>query len=414
MVDKPGSGANQPAEEREITRPVDDEPAPRTEPQREAQQQELPLQPAEPQKPLAISPQDERRNKMYERFAERREEEVTGERAPPAEERAEPAAPKLRLKVNGNDIERSVDEIAKLIDMTPDEVRANEAAATRLAQKHIAADARLDEAKRVHRAAQQGRGQDLEDNRRPDPAPHQERAEPEDRDDGRQKEQPRDTSDALNFTSIAEIIQMEDPEKAGEALKDAISKAARAAATSIVNEEQLGERVRRDERDAANAIADFSAEHPDIVGLDSVIEAMKPGLVEECRIDIVKALRAEGDEEAASFVETAPKTWNRHIIDAHTNRRLAGDPNVRRIDKSLFEAALQRHLADLGQTTSHLPQDFAAQRYERKQSLQPQPRRASVPPARPAGRPPTQEEDRREGFELLRAARGRPSRPAIR
>lgn len=83
--------------------------------------------------------------------------------APEPAPRPAPTADKptrLKLKVDGQEFERDLGEVARLADMTIEEAEANPERATRYAQKELAASRRLDQAKEILRGVNERTPQD--------------------------------------------------------------------------------------------------------------------------------------------------------------------------------------------------------------------------------------------------------------
>lgn len=382
----------------------------------------------EPQKP----PSDQARDQIAARFAQSKTHDAgegeDGDEQPGAdddsggqqqqdggEQSQQQPTDRLTLKVFGKDVEKSIDEIAVLADMTPDEVRENPERAARFAQKELASTARLEESRRILRETTNSRAPTDEQHGADRRAPNQGRSEAEPGAGSDQQEQPSPTKGKVDFKALVETLQIEDPEKAAEALEAAfstIAESAKTAASASVSESDFKKKVDADRADSTAAVKQFKEANPDLAKNRYAGTMIASGLADEYREDLVKALVAEGDDqdEAERLVKSAPD----HVVaEAHAKRRVAGDPNVRRIDTGMIEKAFGRVSKALGVkiSKSSSQQELASQRQERKANLTPQPRRASVPPA--TNQPAPKVQSRSSAVAELAASRGQknPSSP---
>lgn len=324
---------------------------------------------------------------------------------------------RLTLKVFGKDHSKTIDEIAVLADMTPEEVRENPDRAVKFAQRELATTERLNEAKRIHREAASRLNAGDADTRGAPRAPDKERpAAGDDKNPDQPKQPAGDQTGKVNFKQLAEVLQIEDPEVAGQKLQEAfeqIANTAKEAARETVSEEDRNRLVVRDRGDSVSAMREFTNSHPEVAKNPHAYSVVAAGLIDEYRTDLVKALVAEGtdQDEAESIVSQASRD---QITTAHQQRRIAGDPHVRRISKDMMESAYGRVAKSLGIKIDSKPssESLTETRQARKEKLAPQPQRASVPKGTPeqAAKPPTKSQIVAE----MAAARGQRGRSASR
>jgi len=363
-------------------------------------------------------PADDVRSKIFSRFDQRREAQAKGETVPldgeptpPPEgdgkiDETTPKAPAkpgpsdsgdtgdkpqtLTLKVNGKEITKSIQEIAVLSDLTPEEVLEKPERAIRYAQIEVAKTQNLDEARRIRRETPSRQIDDAARPARPDP--NQDRKPPGTEDASDQLDPDRKTTGDVDFTKLVEDIQIADPKEAGQKLKDAFETIAKTQANKAVVDTEASRIARDHSNGIVKSMNEFIDAHPDIKEsqerIDAVTSAMTPALYVEYREDLIGALQAEDGisrDEAAALVASVGRD---DIAKAHKARRMRGDPNVRQIDKAFFETAYERMTKNLGikadPTKQQTPQqDITQTRDARKRALPHQPQRASQPPATP-------------------------------
>lgn len=323
-----------------------------------------------------------------------------------------PKPDKMVLVVNGKTVRKSLDEVAALAEMTPEEVASDPARAKRYAQKELATTENLKESKNTRRETpSRGSDEPAQPGRR---APNQERQPAGEDDDV--SDQPShvadDTSDD-EVTKLIEDIQLGDPKEVGPKLKQFLEKTAEKKSVETVEARQGDHAVTRDRESTATALRGFIDDHPEVVGKTTVSVAMSAALVDEYREDVIKAMIAEGQDadEAEEIVRSANPA---DVANAHQRRRIAGDPNVRQIDKGMMEKAYERVKSEFGAApqTQQQQQGFAEQRQQRKASLTPQPRSASVPPATPPT--PKAPLTRSSVVADMRKMRGQKTAPSVR
>jgi hypothetical protein len=302
----------------------------------------------------------------------------------------------MTLTVRGRTINKTMAEVASLADMTVEEVQADPRRAIRYAQKEMAGDSYLEEAKR---SAGRDTPSRPRDDRQDAAAPNQDQDDAGD-DDLDQPQAGSDTSDP-ELTKLIEDIQIGDPKDVAPKLQAAMDKA-----TETAQQRSEARRAFDAERQSnANALKGFLADHTELQGKNSIAAAVSSGLVDEYRIDLRKAMVSTDGLSADEADEALARATPDQVRNAHLARRLARDPNVRVIDKALFETALSKVRSDFGVTGDN---SLASTRQARKDALQHQPRRASVPPATQRQEAPTRQ-SRREVVAEMATRTGRKS-----
>lgn len=346
-------------------------------------------------------PADAKRDAIFDRFAKRAKAEADGEDGEDdgsaaeggSNQRAEPgegdddgdeggpqggAPAPMTLVVNGKTLTKTMEEVARLADLSVEEVQEDPTRAIRYAQRELATTERLEDARRVSRdatPASPGKG------RTAATAPNQGdgNADGQDADEGDGED--RDTTD-LDYAALAEAIQIDDPKVAGKKLREAIELAAEKKAAGVVTQTQTDQLVRADRNDIKKAMDDFAEAHPELKANKYVSSAVREALFDEYREDLVEAMVAEGVEQSkAREYVNHPGIPLSEIANAHQQRRLRGDPHVRKINLGFIEAAYGRVAEAIGSKQNDgTNKGLAETRRERKANLSPQPRRASVPP----------------------------------
>lgn len=351
-----------------------------------------------------LTPFDEKRAKIAERFAPTRRgesidtdldfskpENVYGKLAGPETEPEPPPDPNREgaddatkkapaepgpsafetLVVNGRTVTKTRAEIAALADMTEEEVASKPQLARKFAQRELATSENLERTRRATPARQQDEGT------RPDrPAQHQGDQTGED-DDPDQRPAARDTSDAELWEKLVEDIQIGDPKEVAPKLAKALEQVAERRVTT--NEQNQ----RRSTELNANisAVKEFLDEHPELEGKGAVAAAISGKLDEEYRADLRSVLINEGETPADADAILA-QAGRDDVRNAHLARRLDRNPHVRKIDKAMIATVYGKVRADFGVTDENSrPQQQGLSRQDRKDALPLQPRRASVPPA---------------------------------
>lgn len=329
-----------------------------------------------------------------------------------APEGDKPAGDKLTLKVFGKDHQKSIDEVAVLADMTPDEVRQFPAQAAKIAQKQMAADHRLEESRRIQREASSRLTSGEQDGRPAPRAPDQGRTEAGTDDDDQQRGATETTVDET-AKKLIEDIQIGSPEEAAAKLTEFLGRTVKSVTDKALSERQRNDAIIADQQNTRSAMKEFVDAHPDLKGKKYVPQAIAAGMVDEYREDLREAMIFDG-VPAEEADDTLNQVSPADIINAHQKRRILDrHPKVRQIDRTFIEAAFKRVSSEIGQGSQQQnnQQDLQARRQERKENLTPQPRRASVPPAAtpPAAKPQT----RSAAVAELAAGRGQkgPSSP---
>lgn len=328
--------------------------------------------------------------------------------AEPGTEPQTPAKPdKITLVVNGKSLRRTEEEVARLADLTVEEVRENPQRAIRFAQRELATSQNLDQSRTAFR--RDPPAQDDPGARPARPAPDAERHESGDDARGQPSGGVSDTSDIDDATKLIEDIQIGDPKELAPRLVEFIEKKSKKTSASVVEASQGDQLISRDRESTAAALKGFMDDHAELAGKKSVASAVAAALIDEYREDLIGAMVKEGtdpDEAEEIVLNAAPH----EVATAHQRRRVHGDPNVRQIDKTVIERAYNRVVAEFGGTPKPSPtpqprQEFQQQRQQRKESLPPQPRSASVRPGA-APQPAAQPLSRSDAVAQIRKMRG--------
>lgn len=294
---------------------------------------------------------------------------------PEPQQQQQPEPRKVKLKVRHQEIE-----------LPEDEVRA-------LAQKALAADTYLDDAKKIYEDAR----------RAPSSRPHQGEPEPApvdrqddiDPDDERQPHQEGDDP----FESLVEKIQYGDKKEAAEALRTTLAKASERATL----ETQWAQRINDDLARDTETYKEFVAKNAEIASDRKAFVAIKEDFLDGYRED----LRKIGVPE--DRIPTDPDTLAAH----HRIYKLKGQP-VRSVGQ-LLEAAKTKFVEWRGgpaprpqqqQQPSNGRPAVNVNRTERREAIPHQPSRAAVPQQlqRPQNAPASP--DRSSVVQRMRQSRG--------
>jgi hypothetical protein len=356
-------------------------------------------------------PADDIRAKIFSRFDQRRAAQAAGETVPldgepppegeadkeeedkiakapaksgPSDSEDEDDKPQtLTLKVNGKTIVKSIQEIAVLSDLTPEEVLEKPERAIRYAQIEVAKTHNLEEARRIRRETSSRQNDDADRTARPDL--NQDRTKTGTQDVGDQSDPGRKTTGDMDFTKLVEDIQIASPEEAGQKLKDTIAAFVKNETTKTVSETEAGRIAREHTSGIIKSMNEFTAAHPEVKDNPYIASAMTPALYDEYREDLIVAIQAEEGIDEAEARALVSEVGTEQIAQAHKARRMRGDPHVRQVDKAFFEKVYERVADGLGLKADQTKQqqtekqDFTQTREARKRALPQQPRRASTP-----------------------------------
>lgn len=316
---------------------------------------------------------------------------------------AEPAAPapqgkrRFRLKVDGNEFERDIDEVARLAEMTPEEVEQHPERATKYAQKELAASSRLTRANDILRGAHQR------------PADDPSRRAPGSQDEPRASAtEPAPEPPATDVTQgddddiakLVEDIQFGgDPKETAKRLRSAITKTARQESETAT----VGNRMQEDFAATMRAFEEFKGQNQDLVD-DPNAHAVMKHLIEEGYAEDLRALGLPEDQIPKDPVKRA---------DYHRYYRSQGH-KVRPPDKMLNDVK-SKYLDWRGGSktppapTSPAPREgqptVKVNRDARRQAIPTQPTRATAPPTEPAAVTP-QPRRRSAVIQTMRRSRG--------
>jgi hypothetical protein len=307
-------------------------------------------------------------------------------------------APKTyKLKVMGNEIDvASRAELLKAADVDEDEATEyTERALIRLAQKNLAAQSLLDEAKAVKKSARTSARAD-EENTTPDPA------DTTDADETDQKPS-RPNQGRLSHKDVIEAIQYGDPEEAAEIFDKALKR----GVNEVLSEHRMGERVTTVESMIARATREFEAANPDLVGDEDFADiTYNRALVSELKKDLLKA-GLPADRVEATVGNHISKAMQAYIAVAADGRVKLRTPDVMLADAGKAVRAKFRMPAptrDPAPSTSTTTAQSG--RLDAKRGLTPQPSRASVPLTTTAPKNGQSPQARSNVVEKMRKARG--------
>jgi hypothetical protein len=304
-----------------------------------------------------------------------------------------PAAPpkRLKLKVDDQEFERDISEVARLADMTPEEVEANPERARRYAQKELASERRLDQAKEILRGANQR----THESRVPG-APNQEQAH----DPSEPIPEPSADQPADPLEQLIEDIQF------GTASKDAAIKL-RAAVKQTAREEtaaaSIQQRMKDDFDVTMQAFEKLKTDNKELFADPNAHAVMERMLYDGYTQD----LRTIGVPD-----ERIPQN-RQELADWHRFYRVKGH-KVRQAEKLLNDVKTD-YVAWRGGTKPGAPAPqpdpaprnedrVAVDRSQRRQAIPTQPTRASAPPSTPSA--PKQRASVAEIRQQMRKARG--------
>ncbi len=330
---------------------------------------------------------------------------VAAEPAAPAEPAPPPAPRVFKLKVDREELERDITEVARLADMTVEEVEADPERARKYAGRELASRHRLDQANEILRNAnprpQESRGA-------PGSPPN-----PEERRTADDTEPVPEPSAAQpgKFRRLIEDIQFgRDPDAVAAQLQEAVNEAASNVATSAAQRVSVEERFRQDHAHTIRAYETMKAAEPALFADPNAEAVMSRMMFDGYRQD----LRASG------MPDDQIPTNNAQLVDLHRLSRIQGKSGIRSAAQLLGDVK-QGYVEWRGGTPAKpaaAPADPAApaspaprpvprvvvNRDERRQAIPTQPQRASAPPPPPAQSP--QPQTREQKLAKMRAARG--------
>jgi hypothetical protein len=305
-------------------------------------------------------------------------------------------APKTyKLKVNGNEIDvTSRDELLKAAEVDEDEASEySERALIRLAQKNLAAQSLLDEAKQVKKSARQSVRADEEDTT-PDPTDTQDSQDAVTR--------TRQHQPVATHKDVIEKIQYGDPDEAADALNNFLKRGVNEALT----EARIGERVQTVEAMIERATKDFEAANADLTGDPDFADlTYNKSLVNEVKADLLKA---------GIPAERVEKTIGNNLsraLQAYIAVASDGRVKIRTPDRMLADAAqtvrTKFNKPAPNRETAPAPSITPApSRLDAKRNLVSQPNRASVPLTTAAPKNGQSPQARSSVVAKMRAARG--------
>lgn len=306
---------------------------------------------------------------------------ATGGDKPAGETGADPDPNLLSLEVDGKKVSKSLEEIAVLTDLSVDEIKAKPQFATRLAQRELASQDRLERSKKLYREA---RSRETDDEVDPPRRPAQNQGENDGSKDDATDQQPgsRKTNGLEEAAQkLVEDIQIGDPKEAAGKLVAFLDQVVSTNVSSHTSETRQSEAIAADRDQTQKAVLEFRDAHPELKDKKYAGPAIAAGLLDEYRDDLRKAMLAEG-VDPDQVEEDLRAANNEQIARAHQARRVTRDPNVRAIDRNFVEAAYKRVNSEFGSSAGKTEQGLREERSARKDAMRTQPKtRSSVPPA---------------------------------
>jgi hypothetical protein len=300
------------------------------------------------------------------------QDEPPAEPAAPAAPAAEPQA--FKLKVLGNEVSVSFEQLAEEAGFDADEAKAiPPKTLIRLAQKSLAANAYLDEAKataKSARAASRATGETTPET-------------PATGTDPEAPSEPAQDQGKAALRDVVEKIQFGDPEEGAEALADAVRKEAARIVKDELTTARIGDKRETVQRDVQASVKAFEEANKDIVG-DPDLAAIFYGrhLVETVKDAFVKT--GQVSKANADALIRNPQ----EALEAYESARVDGrvtlpDPAaLLAANHARFRARFPAPAAPQGQPpASRLPALDA--RVAAKRALPSQPTRTAVPTAAP-------------------------------
>lgn len=306
--------------------------------------------------------------------------QVVDEPEPEQEAAPEPPQPQqaasFKLKVRGNEITASRDELIRYAELEPEEAEGlPEAALVRLAQKQLAASSYLDEVKQASKDARTAA-------RAPGDTPPA-NAAPEPDEIGVEGEESPPQDDRDPFEIAIEKVQFGEPAEAAQALREALTSQER---TRLAQEAE-----KRAADEIATQIHDFEQANADLVGDPDLGGILYNRYVYE---EMIKDVATEGAKRGLSEAQIRESFPNvGAALQAYTLGRAKG---FFRAPNEILSSSAQSVRTKFNRTPA-TPQNPAApapapvsDRAALKRALPPQPSRSAAPlPAPPPAAPPS-------------------------
>lgn len=295
---------------------------------------------------------------------------------PPAEPEAPVPAAKRKLKVNGQEIERTQEEI--------------DAAA----QKSFAADDYLEQAKKKLKDAEQV----LETTRvhvsRQNPAerPAPTAAEGDDN-DGQQN-----PADPLK--DVIQEIQYGDPDKAKDLLGKTIADAATAAARTVSSQDRVREDIAKD----LLAHDEFVKKNPNLAEDEDAHDFIRSGLLRGYREDLRKI--GVPDENIPTDTSQLANLHRRHKLEGKSMRSVSTLLDAAHERLTTFRGGAPRAENPNPQPSAEPRVEVNLNRDDRRRAIPQQPQRANVQPSQNQNQPASQQDSRKSAVQRAQAARG--------
>lgn len=292
----------------------------------------------------------------------------------PAQQALAPS--QFTLKVNKNEFSATREEVLRYAELTDDDARGlPEAAIVRLAQKNLAAQAYLDEAREESKRARvAGRApsetSDAERQVAQQPAQTAQRA-------------PADVTD-----EELEAIQLGDKDEARKALGGVVSR----IAAQAFGQNQAEVSMRSVQNEVETAMQRFVEKNPDIAGDEILSASHRAMLVQEAMLDVRRAV-PELDDQRALYALNNPQSAMALYQAARSEGRQLRSP------AEIFDAAASKLRGKFGGAQQPEPPPALDQRREAKRALVQQPALTDSSSREPVARAT----GRRDPSEVIRA-----------
>lgn len=342
-----------------------------------------------------MSPADEKRQELYKRFkrdGENRDVPYHGDHADPTQMYGAVAAPEPEPEAPAEPAPAPVEPRKFKVKVRHEERELTEQELIAHAQKAIAAETYLDDARKIY-----------EDARRPASSrPHQDEERPApaamEQDDPAEPQHP----EADPLEELVETLQYGDKKDAAEKLRTTLAKMSEEQSERALWSRRINDDIIRD----AKTVQEFADKNPDLAKDDDAVAGIRRRVTEGFRADLVKL----GIPEAR--IPKEPEQLAQH----HRAYKLQGQP-VRQISE-ILTSARDDWMKKFRPSTQPSPQPSQngaqrpavhVDRTERRAAIPQQPSRATVPPSMQPSQPQAGQRDLSATVAAMRRARGQPT-----
>lgn len=360
-----------------------------------------PAQEAEAEKEsnrVHMSPADEKRQELYKRFkrdSENRDVPYHGDHADPTQMYGAVAAPEPEPEAPAEPAPAPAEPRKIKIKVRQEERELTEAELIAHAQKAIAAESYLDDARKIY-----------EDARRPAASrPHQDEERPApvagEQDEPAEPQHP----EADPIEELVQTLQYGDTKDAAEKLRTTLAKMSDEQSERALWNRLINDDIRRD----AKAVQEFAEKHADLAKDDDAVAGIRRRVAEGYKADLI---RIGISEDRIPDPVKDPERLAQH----HRVYKLQGQP-VRQVSEILTSARddWMKKFRPSTQPSQQPSQNGATRpavhvdRTERRAAIQQQPSRATVPPSMQPSQPQAGQRDLSATVAAMRRARGQPT-----